>query len=249
MKRVLWFVGVPLAVLVTGVAGFAPVYVMGLVVPMFIVGPLALLAGSLLAALSAGWIANFSAHDTSVQTRSRLWAIFAVALAASLVGLLAATVGAFFINELWVGMGFGASLAVYYLPGAVIFSGATTVAAWRLRSPAADRLDFMGRMALVLAAVWMGSLILVESLLTGVLPYSSLQDLAGLLSILELVVLFEGGLVLAALGIFLATRFSRRTREHSLRWDAVLSLVSVGLLPFAVAGAIFLACSFSYCGA
>lgn len=171
--------------------------------------------------------------------------IFAVSLAASLVGLLAGMAGSFFINEFGVGM--GAGVAIYYLPGAVIFSGATTVAAWRLRGPAADRLDFMDRVALVLAAAWMGFLILVESLLTGVLAYSPLQDLADLVSGLEFVVLFGGGLILAALGIFLATRFSRRTRERSLRWDAALSLVSVGLLPFAVAGAIFLGCSVSYC--
>ncbi len=200
-------------------------------------------------ALSAGWIANFSAHGTSVRTRSRFWAIFAVALVSSLAGLLAATVGGFFINEFWAGIGPGAGLAIYYLPGAVIFSGATTVAAWRLRGPAADRLDFMDKVALVLAAAWMGSLILVESLLTGVFAYSPLQDLADLVSGLELVVLFGGGLVLAALGLLLATRFSRRTRKRSLRWDAALSLVSVGLLPFAVAGTIFLGCSVFYCGA
>ena len=92
MKRVLWFIGVPVVALVAGVAGSVPVLVMSLIVPMFIVGPLALITGSLLAVLSAGWVANFSAHGASAQTRSRLWTIFVVALAASLIGPLAGMV-------------------------------------------------------------------------------------------------------------------------------------------------------------
>lgn len=248
MKQVLWFICVPVVALVAGVAGSVPVLVMGLVVPMFIVGPLALITGSLLAVLWAGWVANFSAHGASARTRSRLWTIFAVALATSLIGPLAGMAWTFFVAEFGVGMRFGPSLAMIYLPGAVIFSGATTLATWRLRSPATDELGFLSRTAIVLAAVWMVFLVLMGSLSyvgSGYFP----QNVANLIAGLEFVVLFAGGLILAALGIFLVTRFSRGARKDSLRWDAALSLVSVGLLPFAIAGTIFLGCSFSYCGA
>ena len=248
MKRILWFIGVPVVALVAGVLGSVPILVMSLVVPMSIVGPLALITGSLLAVLSAGWVANLSAHGAAARTRSRLWSIFAIALAASLIGPLAGMAWAFFVAKFGVGLRFGPSLAMVYLPGTVIFSTATTLATWRLRSPATDELGFLSRTAIVLAAVWMVFLALMGSLSyvgSGYFP----QDIAGLIAGLEFIVLFVGGLILAALGIFLATRSSRETRERGLRWDAALSLMSVGLMPFAVAGAIFLACSFSYCGA
>ena len=248
MRRVLWFVGVPVVALVAGVAGSVPVLVMGLVVPMFIVGPLALVVGSLLATLSAGWVANLSAHGAAARTRSRLWTIFAVALAASLIGPLTGMAWAFFVDELGVGMRFGPSLAMVYLPGAVIFSGVTTLATWRLRSPATDELGFLSRTAIVLAAVWIVFFALMESISIWGYGYFP-ENIVGLALGLEFIVLFAGGLILAALGIFLVTRFSRGARRDSLRWDAALSLVSVGLLPFAVAGTIFLGCSVSYCGA
>ena len=244
----MWFAGVPLAALVAGAAGSAPVYVMGLVVPIFVVGPLALVAGSLLAALAAGWVANFSAEDASARTRSRLWAIFGVALAASLVGLLAGMGGTFLVDELGVGMRYGVDLAMVYLPGAVIFSGATSVAAWRLRGPATDELGFSSGSALVLAAAWAVFLVTIEIIWTVQPAYLS-QNLADLILEIGFWVLFVGGLILAALGIFLATRFSRGARERSLRWDAALSLASAGLTPAVITGAILLGCSVSYCGA
>ncbi len=243
----MWFAGVPLAALVEGAAGSAPVYVMGLVVPVFIVGPLALVTGSLLAALAAGWVANFSAHGASARTRSRLWAIFAVALAASLVGLLTGMVGAFLANELGVGMLSGVDLVMVYLPGVVIFSGATTLAAWKLRTPTVGQLGVLGKTTLALAAAWAIFLVATEVIWTVQPAYLS-QDLADLILEIGFWVFFVGSLVLAALGIFLATRFSRGVRKDSLPWDAALSLVSVGLTPAVIAGTIFLRCSVSYCG-
>ena len=248
LRQVLWFIGVPVVALVAGAASSAPIFVMGLVIPMFIVGPLALLTGSLLAALSAGWVANFSVHGASARTRSRLWAIFAVALAASLVGLLTGMAGAFFINEYAAGTSLGVGAALVYLPGAVIFSDATAVAAWKFRTLTVGRLGVLGKTTLALATAWAVFLVAIEILWT-VQPAFLFQNLMDLILGMGFWVFSVGSLILAALGIFLATRFSRGARERSLRWDAALSLMSVGLTPTAVAGAILLGCSVSYCGA
>lgn len=228
--------------LVGGIAGFSPVYVMGLGVPMFIVWPLALLAGSMLATLSAGWVANLSASGALAHTKSRLRAIFAVSVAASLVGLFAGFAGAFLVNEFGIGTNFNADLIVVYLPGAIIFAGATAVATWRLRIPATDRLEFAGKAALVLAVAWLVLLVVVVG--PG---YSLLSGLPGLGAGSEIMVLLSGSFVLTALGAFLAARYARGAAGHGLQWDAALSLMVIGLTPAVIIGAISLGCSVSSC--
>lgn len=231
--------------LIGGVLGSAPIYVMGLVVPIFIVGPLALLTGCLIATLSAGWVANLSSNGASSQTRSRFGAIFAVALAASLAGLLAGMAGGFAVNEFGIGMRFGVDVAIVYLPGAILFSAATTIAVWRFLTPASERLGFLGGAALVLAAAWLGLIVFVGSSLVGGPGYRLLYSLA---PGLDIMVLFGVSFILTVIGIFLVIRFFRGGAGRGLQRDAVLSLVAVGLMPAVIAGTISLGCSVSYCG-
>ena len=77
MQRALWLFGVPLIALASGVVGFFPVFVMGLVMPIFMVGPLSLISGACLATLCSGWLANFARWG---QSRSRLLAILGISL-------------------------------------------------------------------------------------------------------------------------------------------------------------------------
>lgn len=135
LKRSLYFTGVALLALAAGVVGFSPVYVMGLVVPLLIVLPLALLTSSLLASLSAGWVTNFMSGGVLENTRSRLWAIFAISLVASFVGTILAMISGFLINEFGAGIGLTVGAIIYYAPGALVFTGATTAATFRLRTP------------------------------------------------------------------------------------------------------------------
>lgn len=234
-----------MSAVLAGAAGFMPVYVMGLAVPMFIVGPLALLTGALLASLSAGWVANIASGGSSAGTRSRLWAIFAVSLAASPVGVLVASGGAFLVNEFDVGMRYGVDLMIVYLPGAFVFAGATAFAAWRLRTPAAEGLGLWGRAALALAAAWMILLMLMASMLTGGPGFYTFGRLFGPGA--GFVILLGGRLVLTALGIFLVVHCLRTAGGRSLRRDASLSFLALGLTPALLAGTIFLGCSISYC--
>lgn len=132
VRQALWLVGVPLAALVGGVVGWAPVFVMGLGVPIFLVGPLSLVSGACLAALCAGWLANLA--DWS-RSRSRLLAILGISLIGAVLALppywaLARLVNAFDLpNDLAIAIG-------VYLSGAIVFVAVTTLAVWRLRLPA-----------------------------------------------------------------------------------------------------------------
>lgn len=218
---------------------------MGLSVPLFIVGPLALLTGSLLASLSAGWIANLASGGTSAHTRSRLWATFAVSLAASLVGALVASGGAFLIYRFGRDIGLIAGLLIYYLPATSIFIGATSVAVWRLRTPTVGRLGFAGGAALSLATAWMVSLMLMGNMFLGGLGDRIFAYL--FIPGTETSIILRGSLVLTVIGVFLTVRSSRRFGRRSLQRDASLSLLALGSAPALLFGAISLGCSVSYC--
>lgn len=166
MKRSLYFVGVALLTLAAGAAGFFPVFIMGLVVPGFIVLPLALLTGSLLASLSAGWVTNFGVGGVLADTKSRIWAIFSVSLAASLAGSILAMVVGFIIDKFGADIGPNFGAIIYYASGATVFVGATTVATWRLRTPPTRRnlkrdatmslLAVMITPVVIVGAIWLG---------------------------------------------------------------------------------------------
>lgn len=92
--------------------------------------------------------------------------VFAVSVAASLVGVLLASGGAFLINEFGVGMRSGADLAIYYLPGAVFFAGATAVATWRLRAPSTRR-SLKRDATLSLIAIALTPVVILGTILLG----------------------------------------------------------------------------------
>ncbi len=246
MRIILWLFWIPLAAIAGGLAGSIPVFTMGLVVPVFIVGPLSLVTGSLLAALCAGWVANLAdAGGSSARTKTRLWAIFCVSLCASIVGLLTGFLAAGMVNALKVGPNFVTDLAVY-LPGAVIFLVAIVFATWRLRTPVDTRLGTWGAVALILSGAWVLFLVLVEGLgySLGLVP----SDFAT--GPFVQIATLGGSLIMAALGMLLLWRSSRvRSGESSLRSDAALSLTLIAIMPLLVAGAVYLGCSASSCGA
>ncbi len=213
-----------------GVVGFVPVYVMGLVVPIFVVGPLALLTGSLVATLLTSWVANLLAMDGS---RSRLFVVFGISGVAAVAGLLLYFAGAWAVNTFDLGFGFGVDLLVY-LPGAAVFSGMTTAAAWRLRSPG-GRLGKCGVGALVLSV--------------GVLVLSLLANpTVEVFPIYEVAVGANLAVVISCL-IAMAWLGRRGSLGRGLARDAAITLcLSTSILP-AVSGIVALACSATYCGA
>ncbi len=80
--RLVYRIGVVIAALVGGMAGALPVATLGLVVPEYVTVPLSLIAGALVAGISAGWAANLLAPD---RTRSMLPAIAGISVAAGAV--------------------------------------------------------------------------------------------------------------------------------------------------------------------
>jgi len=239
MRRLMRFVGVPLAALAGGVAGAAPVFVGGLVVNVFVVGPLALLAGSLLAALSAGWVANLSYIGAPVRTRSRLWAIFGVSLVAAAGAVAMGFATAEVVNALDIGLSLAAVLAVY-LPGTVLFAAATSIATWRLRAPVDGGLDQAGVMALALSAAWLAFLVFIGGALIGFVPEGLFVGLPAL------ALLGVGGVAVATSGAFLAARSG--VQGNVMSRDAALSLGLVGLAPVVILATGYVWCSVSYCG-
>jgi hypothetical protein len=239
MRRLVRFVGVPLAALAGGVAGAAPVFVAGLAVSVFVVGPLALLAGSLLAALSAGWVANLLYSGAPVRTRSRLWAIFGVSLLAAAVAVALGFAAAGVVDALRIGPNLATDLAVY-LPGAVVFTVATSFATWRLRAPVDGGLDRTGVMALALSAAWLVFLVFVGGLLIGFVPEGFAVGLPAL------ALLGVGGVAVAVSGAFLAAQSG--VQGNVMSRDAALSLGLVGLAPVVILATGYMWCSVSYCG-
>jgi hypothetical protein len=228
-----------LAALAGGVAGATPVFVAGLVVNVSLVGPLAVLTGSLLAALSAGWVANLL-YGAPERTRSRLWAIFGVSLLAAVMGVALGFAAAEVVIALGIGLSLVAVLVVY-LPGAVVFVVATSVATWRLRAPVDGGLDQAGVSALALSAAWVGFLVLVGGLLTGFAPEGFNVGLP------VLALLGVGGVAVTLLGASLAVRSSAQGNVMSR--DAALSLGLLGLAPLVILATVSLGCSVTYCGA
>lgn len=160
MRRALWLAGVPLATLAGGAAGFFPVFVMSLVVPVLIVGPLSLLSAAWLATVSAGWTANFAAWG---QSRSRLPMTFACSLIGAILALPAYWAAAWMINTLYSPPNVASLGAIYYSPhlaGGVVFAAITSAATWKLRLQAQGGLAGDLRLTLL-------SLVTVPALIVG----------------------------------------------------------------------------------
>lgn len=150
LRQGLWLVGVPLAILAGGVAGWASVFVMGLAVPIFLVGPLSLLSGASLATISAGWFANIVRWR---QSRSRLLLILVFSLIGAAAALLPYLGAAWVVNVLDLPPSLLIATAVY-LSGALVFVAVTTLAVWRLRAPTTEGLTWdVGLTLLLLVAV------------------------------------------------------------------------------------------------
>ncbi len=220
------------ATFVGGVAGLVPVYSMGLVIPMIVVGPLTLLSTSIVAALLAVWSANLIATDGS---RSRLIAVLAYSGIAAVLGLLVHFAVVWAANtfdlgfELWVTM-------MIYLPAAFVFSGIVTVVALRMRAPG-GRLGWSGSVMLLMAAG-----ILVFSILTSPtvgLGFVSYWIIGGL------------GLTIVLTSLITALISLRRaTSGWELMRDASITLCIAVTLLLILYGAVYAACSSPmYCGA
>lgn len=227
--RFLRYAVVFIVALVGGVAGSAPVYVMGLVVPVTVVGPLALLVGSLLATLFAGWATNLVGRG-----RSRLFAIFGVSLLAAVVALLLRFAGAWAVNTFEMGLGIGSTLLVY-LPGAIFFSVMTAVAALRLRGPG-GRLGWDGAAALVLSACGSIFLLLVNPIVPVVPPAQYV--------LVNYEIVVWASLAVAVLGLLaVAWCYSRGVSGRELARDAAVTLSLLAALLPVVSGTIHVSCS------
>lgn len=242
MRLINWLFWIPVAATVGGLMGAVPVFIMGLIVPMTIVGPLAIATGSLLATLCAGWVANFAVIGEAVgRSRSRIFAIFCAATVAATIATAVGFLAASIVNALNAGLNILVDLAVY-LPGVIIFVAATVVATRKLRVSVDRGLTAEGVVALVLAILWLVFSLFVGGLgsILGLVP-------AGLTvgpSVLS--VLFVGSIILVITG---AVMFLRRTERQSLNADAALSLILVGLMPLSVGGIVSLGCLTFTCGA
>ena len=204
-----------------------PVLGMGLVVPAQVVGPLALAAGALAAALGAGWVGNLFTRD-----RSRLLLVVAVA-EASAVMLYLVMLASAFLPGLRVGLFFGP--LIYTAAVCAVFVAVSAgVAALRLRGPM-ERLGWDGAAALLASVA-----VLVLGFLAGgvgLLPLSSKWDLVtlgyGSLAWISLAFLVAGASMAAG-------RFSP---GHELGRDAAATLALVAAILPGVVGSISFACS------
>lgn len=244
MWRVLSMLAIVIAALAGGVVGFLPVFVMGLGVPLFVVGPLAIGTGALVASLTAGWVGNLAAPR---RTRSRLLAIFAVSEA-----------GAILFSLVSAGFWIFARLSEHPTPAAPAFTVAFAralftcavifvfvvpiITTWRYRDPGVGRLGYDGMSALALSVVGLVVLILLVPVFgSGFDP----GDSEGLVAVAG----FVAGMTLAASGVALRARISRRGLEgREIEQDAALTLVLVGLWVAVVfVGTVSLTCGIITC--
>jgi hypothetical protein len=140
-RQALWLVGVPLAAFVGGVVGFFPVFTLGLMIPIFLFGPLSLLSGAWLATLCAGWVANLARWGRS---RSRLLAILGFSLIGGLLALPLYWGAAWLVGTLYRPPNFAPIGSLYYSPylaGAIVFVAITSLAVWKLRLPVREGLN------------------------------------------------------------------------------------------------------------
>ena len=146
MRRLSWFVGVPVVALLGGLVGGIAILHWGLVTPLFIVWPLAVGRGALLAAIGASWVGTLL---TPTRTRSRLLWVVLVSEVTAVVLAVVFLVGSILVPLIFQ-LGFSA----------IVIALSASWATWRFRGPG----EQMGRdaaMTLVLAMA-----VLVASLLS-----------------------------------------------------------------------------------
>lgn len=214
-----------------GLATGLPVLAMGLVVPVQVVGPLALVVGGLSAGLGAAWVANLFARD-----RSRLLLVAGVAEASAvllallmLVSFLLPVPG---LDSLFVG-------PLIYVAGvcAAIVAVNAGVAAVRLRGTR-GRLGLDGAAAILLSGFC--SLLGLSVGGAGLLPMVPDWGLVRL-GYENLVWI---SLVFLAVGVAMTFLRSRRPSPgHELGHDAATTLALVAAMLPVVVGSISFACS------
>lgn len=124
-RNLTYRIGVFIAAVVGGMIGALPVATLGLMVPAYVILPLALLAGGLLSGISAGWAANVLAPD---RTRSILLPIAGVSATAGAVVAVAGIV----LSVAGAGRVFPNLFSALLLSMAIIATGAS-FAAWHFR--------------------------------------------------------------------------------------------------------------------
>lgn len=231
MVKVLRFVASFGVAFAAGLVGVVPVATLGLSVPFYVVGPLALGAGGLLAAVGASWVSNVGVGD-----RGRLLAVVGVVEVAALVLAALLFAGPLVGIE---GLLFGGPL-IYTL---AVFVGVialnASLAALLLREPR-GRLAWDGTLTLLLSAAWLALV-----LLAGPLPLSMLVPA---LPEAEFFTSFGGlmwsSVILLAVGVGVAVWRSRRySPGHQLGRDAAVTLCLLAAIPLVVAGTTSALCS------
>ncbi len=239
VRRVLWRLGIPIAAAVGGVVGFVPIFALGLGVPIFVPGPLALGTAALLATLAAGWVGNIAPPAEQQHTRSRLLAILGASVGGVILALLVGVALLFIVPRLLsisdpYAM-INVTLAIYAVCLAIL-ALAASLATWRLRAPNSGGLGFDGAAALGLSVA--GPIILsplIPVMGSGGTQSAYVQAGSGV------------GLALAAAGAALmAWRLRRGPEGHGLGRDAALTLIMVGVWTAVTIGAVHLSCRFVF---
>ena len=219
LRSVLWRVGVFAVALLGAYVGGIVVLPWGLVTPMFVVWPLALGFGALLAALGAGWCGTLLAPD---GTRSRLSRVvlFSVATAAVLAAV-------FSVTPILAPL-------IYLLAFAVgVIALVASLSVWRLREHGGS-LGLDGGLTLILASAVLALTLLsfdgtVVRTVFG--PLSALAAVGGSVSV---------GIVATAAGVVLVRRRFRGPEKRAGR-DAAVTLGLVGLPAPVFFGAYYVA--------
>ncbi len=222
LRSIFWRAGVAIVALAGSFVGGYVILPWGLVTPLFVVWPLALGFGALLAALGAGWTGTLLAPD---RMRSRLLrVVLASEVAAAVLAL------AFSILPIL------APLIFLLAFGAGVIALVASWSAWRFRGPGGHvGLDGGLTLLLATAVLTLGLLSLDGTVIRTV--FGSLSVLAGVgLSV-------SVGIAAVALGVVLARRRFRDPEDHVGR-DAALTLGLVGLPAPIFFGAYYLASVF-----
>lgn len=152
MRRIRWWIGVPLAVFVGGILGAWPILPLGLVWSLAV--PLSVFFGVMCAGLCAVWTGNLM--DFS-GTRSRITPVLISSVVSAVVAVAVVIAVARFLRS---------SLLEMLLMGFAVVAVGTSFAVWRFRGPR-GRLGWGGIVVLVLAGVWAVALFLISPGIDG----------------------------------------------------------------------------------
>lgn len=222
LRAIFWRAGVAVVAVIGSFVGGYVILPWGLVTPLFVVWPLALGFGALLAALGAGWTGTLLAPD---RTHSRLLrVVLASEVAAAALGLTFSITPIF--TPLIFPLAFGAS----------VIALVASWAAWRFRGPG-GRVGLDGGLVLMLATA-----VLALTLLS--LDGTVVRTVFGPLSAVAGVGLSVSvGIAAVASGAVLARGHFRDTEDVVGR-DAAVTLGLVGLPAPIFFGAYYLASAF-----